>query len=94
MNEQIRKAKPKRPVIVLQNPDGSKVESNDFLIKVDNKIIGAVSFYPSGLPECTTHDVKAWVEFIEEVILIPVARSIETPAPTASPKKSNSKVKT
>lgn len=73
MNEEIRKAKPKRPVIVNQLWDGSQRESNAFEIRVGGKYIGLVQFDPKLLSACETHEVKAWVEFLDEVELVPVA---------------------
>jgi hypothetical protein len=72
MNEEIRKANPKRPVIVNQTWDGNQRESNAFEIWVGGKYVGLVQFDPETLKECTTHSVKAWVEFLDEVELKPV----------------------
>jgi hypothetical protein len=73
MNEEIRKAKPKRPVIVCQEWDGSQRESNAFAISINGRHLGYVRFNPEGLEHCETHEVKAWVEFEDEVDVKPCA---------------------
>jgi hypothetical protein len=79
MNERIRQKRPRKPVIVCQNEDGSKVESNLFCIRVPglNMVIGTIEFDPKGLDVCKTHDVKAWVEFHDAIEIIPM-RDAET----------------
>jgi hypothetical protein len=84
MNHRIREATPKGPVIVVQGPDGTR-EADEFEIRVFGQSIGRVKFARTGLPACKTHDVHAWVQFEDDVELVPVAQ--------ASAKKPNKKVK-
>lgn len=88
MNEQIRKAKPSRPVIVCQDEHGNQVEYNEFEFWVDGRPVGKVVFNPDGLSACETHDVKAWVEMYDEVLVI----AIEPCGPVAHPKEPNKQV--
>jgi hypothetical protein len=93
MNEQIRKAK---PVIVVQDED-LLTEANVFEISVGGQIIGFVVFDAEGCEHVDTHDVKAWVEFNDNVELRSYGKSVCTPRrpkPKASAKKPNRKVKT
>jgi hypothetical protein len=78
MNEQIRLARPKRPVIVCQDRTGHQVEANLFEIVVDGKVVGRVK-YADGhfLGVVETHDVKAWVEFEDGVTVRPVGQQPE-----------------
>jgi hypothetical protein len=101
MNEEIKKTKPKRPVIVNQTWDGNQRESNAFAIHYHGKYIGLVRFEPEMLKACETHDVKAWVEFLDEVELVPVqvvdltpeqAARLEAEFPQAHAKEPNKPV--
>lgn len=85
MNHRIRDPKTTGPVIVVQAPEGTR-EANEFEILVFGQPIGRVKFDPKGLKVCETHDVRAWVEFTDDVNLVAVAK--------AAPKKPNKKVKT
>lgn len=60
MNEQIRLAKPERPVIVAQTGK-KRVESNRVDILHDGKVIASVVYQPGGCPS-STHIAKAYVE--------------------------------
>lgn len=94
MNHRIKQKKPDGPVIVCQG-ELATVEANRFEITVGNEIIGYVEFNPSGLEECSTHEVKAWVEFSEAVTLRPIGAHTVTPhmvEPKASPKEPNKPV--
>jgi hypothetical protein len=84
MNHRIRDPKTKGPVIVAQQPDGTR-EANEFEIIFRGQPIGRVKFDRAGLPACETHDVRAWVEFEDDVDLVAVA--------TAKAKRPNKKVK-
>jgi hypothetical protein len=92
MNERIREPKPNKPVIVVMNvganvPDserGTVREANEFEIVAFGQPIGRVKFSPKGLAACTTHEVRAWVEFEDDVELRVVAK--------ASAKKPNESV--
>lgn len=71
MNERIRQARPRKPVIVVQrtNP-AQRVESNCFAILVGGRAIGRIVFSPEGLAQCESHEVKAWIELDDDVSLI------------------------
>lgn len=96
MNEHIRKPRPTKPVIRVQD-ETLTTEANTVEISVGGVLIGYVVFDPNGLPECDSHHVKAWVEFHDKVELRPIGKTICTPRepkPVASEKKPNSKVST
>lgn len=63
MNEEIKKKKPSRPVIVVQR-EGQQTESNEVELACPHCYtrIGRVVYDPKGNPEVKTHLVKAWVE--------------------------------
>ena len=97
MNEQIMEAKPSRPVIVVQkHPAGDLPpvrEANLFDIWHNGVWIGAIKFNPKMLDVCETHDVKAWVEFTNDVVLSTRDAAAADPAPVASAKEPNKPVK-
>lgn len=74
MNERIRQKRPQKPVIVVLKVDADghteSREANRFAIKVDGRVIGHVVYEPHGLDACETHEVKAWVEFNDDVRLV------------------------
>lgn len=70
MNERIRQKRPRKPVIVCQAPEGI-VESNSFALCVNGIVIGHILYDRDGLPECETHDVKAWVQLFDHVEVVP-----------------------
>lgn len=74
MNEQIRKAKPSRPVIVCQEEltsDGpTQREANEFEIWAAGHFVGRIKFDRDGLEACETHEVKAWIELNDYVRVI------------------------
>lgn len=68
MNHRIKQKKPNKPVIVCQRENPVQtIESNQFVLSVGGRAIGRVVFRPSGLPQCTTHEVKAWLELDDDV---------------------------
>jgi hypothetical protein len=94
MNHRIKMKKPDGPVIVVHS-ETEKVEANAFEIIVGGKTIGVVDYDPRGLKACRTHEVRAWVNFSDDVELRPFPNDkvIVTPHPTASAKEPNRKVK-
>ena len=84
MNHRIRDPKTKGPVIVLQTEGGVR-EANEFEIQFRGQPIGRVKFSPKGLAACETHEVRAWVEFEDDVDFVVVAK--------AKAKKPNRKIK-
>jgi hypothetical protein len=89
MNERVRDPKTKGPVIVVQDDIHSSCnvrESNEFEIRFHGQSIGRVKFDPKGLAACATHEVRAWVEFDDDVEVVNVAK--------AAPKIAGKKVKT
>jgi hypothetical protein len=84
MNHRIRDPKTKGPVIVVQAPDETR-EANEFEIIFRGQPIGRVKFDAHGLAACETHDVRAWVEFEDDVELHVIAK--------ATAKKPRKKVK-
>lgn len=98
MNHRIREKKPKGPVIVVQDdfrPDGANVmEANEFDIWFHGEKIGRVVYNPKGLAVCDTHEVKAWVEFDDLVIVADPKKYAKPEKPVASEKKPNRKVRT
>jgi hypothetical protein len=94
MNHRIKQKKPDGPVIVSQD-EQTIVEANSFEITVGDQVIGYVVFDEKGLPACETHDVKAWLELNNSVVLRPIGKCIVTPLkpkPVAEPKKPNNVV--
>lgn len=96
MNEQIRKAKPSRPVIVAQDDARALQpirESNEFILWHHGQRIGRVLFRAEGLPACDTHEVHAWVE-LDDTVVVQDATAVEpAPAvPTAAEKKPNTPI--
>lgn len=87
MNEQIREEQPDRPVIVLQDSKGRQRESNEFELFHEGRRIGRIVFDRAGLPECSTHDVVAWVELDDRVRIAP-----PQPLPEAAEKKPNNPI--
>jgi hypothetical protein len=96
MNHRIRMKKPDGPVIVCQEDD-MLTEANLFEISVGGMIVGHVVFEPEGLGECETHDVKAWVEFNNQVQVRGCGKLIVSPRkakPVAEAKLPNKRIKT
>lgn len=89
MNERVKQKKPRKPVIVVQGPEGVAV-SNLFEIRVGNMVIGYAVYDRKGLDECATHDVRAWLEFHDTVQLVPVDE--RKAKPSASAKKAGKPV--
>lgn len=85
MNHRIREKKPSGPVIVVQQ-DGAQRESNDFVLMFRGQPIGRVVFPGHPLDAVETHEVRAWVELEDDVMVVDAAA-------VASPKKPNRKVK-
>ena len=74
INHRVKQKNPRKPVIVCQSADGTIREANEFQIRVGGKVIGHVVYDRDGLPECDTHDVKAWVEFYGDCVdIVPEA---------------------
>lgn len=72
MNEQIRNAKPKGPVIDVIEKQGSMkrvTQTNEAALFVDGQYIGRVVYDPANNPS-DTHCVKAWVEFNDSVEVV------------------------
>lgn len=91
MNERIRQKAPRKPVIVCQAKDGTKREANEFALTYKGCVIGRVVYDRKGLPECDTHEVKAWVEFYSDDVAVVDDR--EPSKPTAREKKPNRSVR-
>ena len=73
MNEQIRKEKPSRPVIVAQDDilGHTQVrEANEFELWYKGQKIGRVKYDSAMLAACETHEVKAWVELDDLVQIV------------------------
>lgn len=84
MNDRIKQKKPRGPVIVVQKPDET-LAADLFEIRVGNMVIGYVAFDRKGLDACPTHDVKAWLEFHDAVVITPVGK--RSVVPTAHAKR-------
>lgn len=79
MNERIRQARPRKPVIVCQRTNPvQKMESNCFVLLLGGRTIGRIVFKPEGLPQCDTHEVKAWIELDDDVGVVGDAVEITT----------------
>ena len=89
MNHRIRQAKPKKPVIVAQDDlmvsggEPRTRESNEFDLWHHGEKIGRVVFEPKGLAACDTHEVKAWVELIDTVIVARKEDKVSKPRASA-----------
>lgn len=73
MNEKIREKKPSGPVIVAQDDFSGAVRqrnADEFEFWHGGEKIGRVVFKREGLPECETHEVRAWVELDDTVIVV------------------------
>ena len=96
MNHRIREKKPSGPVIVCQTERDDvslSEEGNAFAIYYKGERLGSVIFEPKGLPQCETHDVKAWVEFHDAVDVLRMDTDEARGLPKASAKLPNAKVK-
>lgn len=97
MNEQIREETPERPVIVVQSDSRTGLpavrEANLFDLWHDGVFIGSVKFSFEGLSACKTHDVKAWVEVSDDVVISTRDATSSKPAlPVASAKLPNTPI--
>lgn len=97
MNHRIRDKKPAGPVIVVQDDftldnKPRQRESNEFELWHHGEKIGRVVFEPKGLAECKTHEVHAWVE-LDDIVVISSKEDRKPKKPVASEKKPNKKVK-
>jgi hypothetical protein len=93
MNHRIRERKPSGPVIVAQDDlyGSPRVrEADEFDLWFHGEHIGRVVFEPAGLDACETHDVKAWVE-LDDLVVVAYPKDY-VPKPVAAEKKPNSKV--
>lgn len=68
MNDEIRKAKPRKPVIRVQLEDGRYLDTNRIMFRGH----ATVQFSQAGCPEIETHAVRAWVETDERNLLVPI----------------------
>jgi hypothetical protein len=67
MNEQIRRSRPRRPVIVVQNATGTiRAEGNMVVINGPS----VVRFDHRGCPVVKTHSVTAWIEAQERDVVL------------------------
>jgi hypothetical protein len=99
MNHRIREKKPRGPVIVAQD-DFSAIdntprqrESNEFELWHHGEKIGRVVFEPKGLGACKTHEVRAWVE-LDDLVVVASKEDRKPEKPVAMSKRANSKVRT
>ena len=97
MNHRVRDSKPKGPVIVCQDDyslDNTprQRESNEFEIWHHGEKIGRVVFDPKGLADCKTHDVKAWVE-LDDIVIVSDAKGRRPEKPIATAKRANRRVR-
>jgi hypothetical protein len=86
MNERIQMQKPDGAVIVIQRGHHTQETSDVYEIRMFGQPIGRIVFDPKGLKACSTHKVRAWVEFDDDVELIDIR-------PVAVEKKPRKKVK-
>lgn len=98
MNERIRQRKPGGPVIVAQDDiyGSPRVrEANEFELWHHGEKIGRVLFRTAGLDAVETHEVKAWVELDDMVIVADPTKTTAAPKkPVASEKKPGRAVRT
>jgi hypothetical protein len=98
MNHRVREKKPSGPVIVCQddysNLDNTprQRESNEFELWHHGEKIGRVVFKPAGLAACKTHDVHAWVE-LDDLVIVAAPEDRKPKKPVAMSKRANSKVR-
>jgi hypothetical protein len=97
MNHRIRDKKPSGPVIVAQDDfvlDNTprQREANEFEFWHHGEKIGRVVFDPKGLTECKTHDVRAWVEF-DDLVIVSTPDEQKPKKPAATAKRANRKVR-
>lgn len=97
MNHRIRDSKPKGPVIVAQDDftldnTARQRESNEFQLWHHGQKIGRVVFDPKGLAECKTHDVHAWVE-LDDLVIVSAPEDRNPEKPVAAAKRANRKVR-
>lgn len=97
MNHRIRDKKPKGPVIVAQDDftldnTARQRESNEFELWHHGTKIGRVVFDPKGLAECKTHEVRAWVE-LDDLVIVSTPEDRKPEKPVAAAKRANRKVR-
>lgn len=97
MNHRIREKKPSGPVIVVQDEltaDGPRQrESNSFDIWYHGDKIGRIVFDLKLLQAVDSHEVKAWVEF-DDLVILSSPEDRKPRKPIAAEKTPNKPVRT
>lgn len=97
MNHRIREKKASGPVIVaMDDLIGGELrvrEADEFELWVHGQKIGRVVYDPKMLAACETHEVKAWVE-LDDIVVVRREADAAVFAPVARAKRVNQKVST